>query len=74
MTFRSRPNLAAWLAALLFRKGHAQRPQRPEHEDLHQWGVFTIGTGLGNARFTNRQSVDRCRLALSDLDNCHYGR
>ena len=25
MTFRSRPSLAAWLAALLFRKGHAQR-------------------------------------------------
>ena len=23
-------------------------------EDFEHWGVFTIGTGLGNARFTNR--------------------
>jgi hypothetical protein len=22
--------------------------------DLHHWGVLTIGTGLGNATFTNR--------------------
>ena len=24
-------------------------------EDVDRWGVFTIGTGLGNARFTNRK-------------------
>lgn len=24
-------------------------------EDVDHWGVFTIGTGLGNARFTNRR-------------------
>jgi len=24
-------------------------------KDVDHWGVFTIGTGLGNARFTNRK-------------------
>jgi hypothetical protein len=23
-------------------------------QDVDKWGVFTIGTGLGNALFTNR--------------------
>jgi hypothetical protein len=23
-------------------------------QDVNRWGVLTIGTGLGNARFTNR--------------------
>jgi len=23
--------------------------------DVERWGVLTIGTGLGNARFTDRQ-------------------
>jgi predicted NBD/HSP70 family sugar kinase len=26
----------------------------PYMSDVEHWGVFTIGTGLGNARFTNR--------------------
>jgi hypothetical protein len=26
----------------------------PRMQDVAHWGVFTIGTGLGNARFTNR--------------------
>jgi len=26
----------------------------PYMQDVERWGVFTIGTGLGNARFTNR--------------------
>jgi hypothetical protein len=26
----------------------------PRTTDVERWGVFTIGTGLGNARFTNR--------------------
>jgi len=26
----------------------------PFRRDVERWGVFTIGTGLGNARFTNR--------------------
>jgi hypothetical protein len=26
----------------------------PNMKDVEHWGVMTIGTGLGNARFTNR--------------------
>jgi hypothetical protein len=26
----------------------------PYMQDVKRWGVLTIGTGLGNARFTNR--------------------
>ncbi|RAI32365.1 ROK family protein [Rhodoplanes serenus] len=28
--------------------------QTPDMQDVDHWGVLTIGTGLGNARFTNR--------------------
>ena len=28
----------------------------PHMQDVERWGVFTIGTGLGNALFTNRQA------------------
>jgi hypothetical protein len=28
----------------------------PAMQDVRHWGVLTIGTGLGNARFTNRKS------------------
>ena len=27
----------------------------PFMQDIRHWGVLTIGTGLGNARFTNRK-------------------
>ena len=27
--------------------------------DVEHWGVLTIGTGLGNARFTNRAAVEK---------------
>jgi len=27
----------------------------PFMQDVDRWGVLTIGTGLGNARFTNRR-------------------
>ena len=30
----------------------------PFMHDVERWGVLTIGTGLGNARFTNRQQSD----------------
>jgi predicted NBD/HSP70 family sugar kinase len=30
----------------------------PDMHDVEHWGVFTIGTGLGNARFTNREPSD----------------
>jgi hypothetical protein len=26
----------------------------PYMRDVERWGILTIGTGLGNARFTNR--------------------
>ena len=28
--------------------------EAPFMSDVEHWGVLTIGTGLGNARFTNR--------------------
>ena len=28
--------------------------EAPHMRDVEQWGVLTIGTGLGNASFTNR--------------------
>jgi predicted NBD/HSP70 family sugar kinase len=31
----------------------------PRMKDVRQWGVLTIGTGLGNARFTNHQMKRR---------------
>jgi hypothetical protein len=30
----------------------------PYMQDMERWGVLTIGTGLGNARFTNRKVVE----------------
>lgn len=30
--------------------------ETPYMRDVHHWGVLTIGTGLGNARFTNRST------------------
>ena len=32
--------------------------EAPFMEDVTRWGVLTLGTGLGNARFTNREPVD----------------
>ena len=29
--------------------------EAPFMKDVERWGVLTIGTGLGNARFTNRK-------------------
>ena len=29
----------------------------PSMQDYDRWGVLTIGTGLGNARFTNRRKT-----------------
>src|SRR5262245_4108596 len=31
----------------------------PFLQDVERWGVITIGTGLGNARFTNREPVKK---------------
>ncbi len=32
--------------------------EMPFMQDVARWGVLTIGTGLGNARFTNRKTKD----------------
>jgi predicted NBD/HSP70 family sugar kinase len=32
--------------------------EMPYMRDAERWGVLTIGTGLGNARFTNRKAVE----------------
>jgi ROK family len=33
--------------------------EAPFMQDVEHWGVITIGTGLGNARFTNREPVKK---------------
>ena len=37
----------------------------PFMQDVKHWGVLTIGTGLGNARFTNRAAGKRRSSALA---------
>jgi hypothetical protein len=32
----------------------------PFMQDVKLWGVLTIGTGLGNARFSNRNGKGKC--------------
>jgi hypothetical protein len=42
-------------AVLMHNDGVAQGlSEVPFMQDVDHWGVLTIGTGLGNARFTNR--------------------
>ena len=33
--------------------------EAPHMTDVERWGVVTIGTGLGNARFTNRTAGEK---------------
>jgi hypothetical protein len=35
-------------------------------QDFERWGVLTIGTGLGNARFTNRKKETKKDKAKDD--------
>jgi predicted NBD/HSP70 family sugar kinase len=46
-------------------QGLSELPTMREYE---RWGVLTIGTGLGNARFTNRQGKDEKEHPDSDED------
>src|SRR4051794_19951986 len=44
----------------------------PFMQDVDRWGVLTIGTGLGNARFTNRRkenSKDKAEKKAKDKDD-----
>jgi hypothetical protein len=41
----------------------------PFMQDVERWGVLTIGTGLGNARFTNRRNdKDKDKDGKKDKD------
>jgi ROK family len=40
----------------------------PFMQDVDRWGVLTIGTGLGNARFTNRKNDDKKSKEKKDKD------
>jgi ROK family len=40
----------------------------PNMQDVRHWGVFTIGTGLGNARFTNRERDDKSTRKAGKAD------
>ena len=44
----------------------------PFMQDVERWGVLTIGTGLGNARFTNRKKdngKDKAEKKAKDKDD-----
>jgi hypothetical protein len=48
--------------ALMHNDGVAQGlSEVPFMQDFRRWGVLTIGTGLGNARFTNRKPRERAK-------------
>ena len=40
----------------------------PSMREYERWGVLTIGTGLGNARFTNRNSDEEEEAEDSEED------
>jgi len=42
--------------------------EAPFMQDVECWGVLTIGTGLGNARFTNRRK-DKDKDEKKDKDD-----
>jgi predicted NBD/HSP70 family sugar kinase len=55
-------------AVLMHNDGVAQGlSEVPFMQDVERWGVLTIGTGLGNARFTNRRK-DRGKSGNDDKD------
>src|SRR4051812_48652432 len=57
-------------AVLMHNDGVAQGlSEVPFMQDIERWGVLTIGTGLGNARFTNRRkenSKDKAEKKAKD--------
>jgi predicted NBD/HSP70 family sugar kinase len=60
-------------AVLMHNDGVAQGlSEVPFMQDVERWGVLTIGTGLGNARFTNRRKdngKDKKDANKDDKDN-----
>jgi predicted NBD/HSP70 family sugar kinase len=54
-------------AVLMHNDGVAQGlSEVPFMQDVDHWGVLTIGTGLGNARFTNRRKESSKETAKDD--------
>lgn len=54
-------------AVLMHNDGVAQGlSEIPFMQDVECWGVLTIGTGLGNARFTNRAKEKNAKKAKDD--------
>jgi hypothetical protein len=49
------PSIAEHEASIGFVQGLSEIPFM---QDVGHWGVLTIGTGLGNARFTNRSAKE----------------
>jgi hypothetical protein len=60
-------------AVLMHNDGVAQGlSEVPFMQDVERWGVLTIGTGLGNARFTNRKKEngkDKAEKKAKDKDD-----
>ena len=62
-------------AVLMHNDGVAQGlSEVPFMQDVEHWGVLTIGTGLGNARFTNRQRKGKRQGRKKDKDRRRQGR
>src|ERR1700735_4753972 len=56
-------------AVLMHNDGVAQGlSEVPFMQDVERWGVLTVGTGLGNARFTNRRKDKDERKEKKDKD------
>src|SRR5476649_92573 len=56
-------------AVLMHNDGVAQGlSEVPFMQDVERWGVLTVGTGLGNARFTNRKK-DKDEKKEKDKDD-----
>jgi hypothetical protein len=56
-------------AVLMHNDGVAQGlSEVPFMQDFEHWGVLTIGTGLGNARFTNRKKEKKAKEADDKKD------
>ena len=45
----------------------------PFMQDVERWGVLTIGTGLGNARFTNRRKENGKDARIAEKDDKDNG-
>jgi hypothetical protein len=48
------PRIGEHEAMVVMHNNRGARSEVPFRQDVRRWGVLTIGTGLGNARFRNR--------------------